>query len=198
MRTAAELAAACEREFDACDVLLMAAAVADFRPRDPAATKLKKDRGAPASSSSRPRTSSARLAPRRRPRPGPGRLRGRARRAGGDRAGRPSSSASASTRVVVNDISQPGIGFDAAENEVTIVLADGRVRHVAKTGKQDIAASGARRGRVAVSWEGDRRSSHPSTPRRRRKSLRRSPRSRARSRRTSRRRSRSAARRSST
>ena len=36
VQTAAELAAACGREFDASDVLLMAAAVADFRPRDPA------------------------------------------------------------------------------------------------------------------------------------------------------------------
>src|SRR6476661_3981193 len=42
VETAAELQAACEAEFDACDVLLMAAAPADFRPVDPAATKLKK------------------------------------------------------------------------------------------------------------------------------------------------------------
>jgi phosphopantothenoylcysteine synthetase/decarboxylase len=41
--TAAELAQACEQEFEACDGLLMAAAVADFRPSRPAATKLKKD-----------------------------------------------------------------------------------------------------------------------------------------------------------
>ena len=27
--------------------------------------------------------------------------------------------------IVVNDVSQPGIGFDSAENEVTIVLAGG-------------------------------------------------------------------------
>ncbi|MFZ1993352.1 MAG: bifunctional phosphopantothenoylcysteine decarboxylase/phosphopantothenate--cysteine ligase CoaBC, partial [Solirubrobacteraceae bacterium] len=40
--TAAELKAACDERFDATDVLLMAAAVADFRPRDPAAHKLKK------------------------------------------------------------------------------------------------------------------------------------------------------------
>ena len=40
--TAAQLAEACEREFPACDVLLMAAAVADFRPMDPANGKLKK------------------------------------------------------------------------------------------------------------------------------------------------------------
>ena len=39
--TAAELAAACRERFAGCDVLLMAAAVADFRPRDPAGHKLK-------------------------------------------------------------------------------------------------------------------------------------------------------------
>ena len=39
--TAAELAQACKREFDACDVLLMTAAVADFRPASPVAHKLK-------------------------------------------------------------------------------------------------------------------------------------------------------------
>src|SRR5690242_19127994 len=42
VETAAELKAACDERFDGCDVLLMAAAVADFRPRDPAAHKHKK------------------------------------------------------------------------------------------------------------------------------------------------------------
>ncbi len=40
--TAAELKEACERRFEHCDVLLMAAAVADFRPAAPAGHKLKK------------------------------------------------------------------------------------------------------------------------------------------------------------
>jgi phosphopantothenoylcysteine decarboxylase/phosphopantothenate--cysteine ligase len=40
--TAAQLQQACEEEFASCDVLLMAAAVADFRPVDPAQEKLKK------------------------------------------------------------------------------------------------------------------------------------------------------------
>src|SRR5581483_10649891 len=42
VKTAAQLKAACEQQFDATDLLLMAAAVADFRPADPADTKLKK------------------------------------------------------------------------------------------------------------------------------------------------------------
>ena len=40
--TAAELRQACEQEFPGCDVLLMAAAVADFRPAEPAPGKIKK------------------------------------------------------------------------------------------------------------------------------------------------------------
>src|SRR5271166_1932210 len=40
--TAAELALVCEQEFPSCDVLLMAAAVADFAPPSPSEGKLKK------------------------------------------------------------------------------------------------------------------------------------------------------------
>src|SRR5215203_2315927 len=40
--TAAELAAACAAEFDGCDLLLMAAAVADYRPAEQRADKIKK------------------------------------------------------------------------------------------------------------------------------------------------------------
>jgi phosphopantothenoylcysteine decarboxylase / phosphopantothenate---cysteine ligase len=40
--TAVELQRACEEEFARCEVLLMAAAVADFRPVDPTASKIKK------------------------------------------------------------------------------------------------------------------------------------------------------------
>jgi phosphopantothenoylcysteine decarboxylase/phosphopantothenate--cysteine ligase len=41
--------------------------------------------------------------------------------------------------VVVNDVGEPGIGFDAADNEVTIVSAEGE-RHVPRTAKADVAA----------------------------------------------------------
>ena len=42
VETAAELAVACAREFDGCDLLLMAAAVADYRPADPRPDKIRK------------------------------------------------------------------------------------------------------------------------------------------------------------
>ena len=83
----------------AATVLLMAAAVADFRPRDPARTKLKKDRrSARASSSSRPRTFSAELAATTSARSGSGRFRCRARGGGRRGGGLKSSSASVWTR----------------------------------------------------------------------------------------------------
>ena len=126
VRTAAELAAACEHEFDACDVLLMAAAVADFRPRDPAVTKLKKDRGVPELELEPTEDILGALGARRRP----GQVLVGFAAEHGERAvtdGTAKLERKHVDAVVVNDISQPGIGFDAAENEVTIVLADGRV-----------------------------------------------------------------------
>src|SRR5262249_12900660 len=42
--------------------------------------------------------------------------------------------------VVFNDVSKPGIGFDAADNEVTLITA-GAERTVARAPKQQIAAA---------------------------------------------------------
>jgi phosphopantothenoylcysteine decarboxylase/phosphopantothenate--cysteine ligase len=41
--------------------------------------------------------------------------------------------------VVLNDVSRPGIGFDAADNEVTVLLADGRDLMLARASKAQIA-----------------------------------------------------------
>jgi phosphopantothenoylcysteine decarboxylase/phosphopantothenate--cysteine ligase len=139
--TAAELADACRREFDACDVLLMAAAVADFRPRDPAAHKLKKDAGAPTIELVRTEDVLSDLAGRRRL--GAAQIVvGFAAEYGEDalRYGRDKLARKALDAVVVNDISQPGIGFDAGENEVTILTADGGAREVPRAAKEQVAA----------------------------------------------------------
>ena len=58
VETAAEMADAVFGRSDQADVVVMAAAVADFRPVAPAAGKIKKDAGPPGSSSSRRSTSS--------------------------------------------------------------------------------------------------------------------------------------------
>jgi len=40
--------------------------------------------------------------------------------------------------IVVNDVAATGIGFDAGENEVTLVTADGE-EHVPRAAKRDVA-----------------------------------------------------------
>jgi phosphopantothenoylcysteine decarboxylase/phosphopantothenate--cysteine ligase len=137
--TAAELGAACAREFDACDVLLMAAAVADFRPRAPAETKLKKDLGTPKIELEPTEDVLSTLAARRRP----GQvLVGFAAEHGDGAVGYGLSKLERKRldAVVVNDISRPGVGFDASENEVTILVAGGAERRIARARKDQIAA----------------------------------------------------------
>jgi phosphopantothenoylcysteine decarboxylase/phosphopantothenate--cysteine ligase len=41
--------------------------------------------------------------------------------------------------IVVNDVSQSGIGFDASDNEVTVITADGTETRLARAGKERIA-----------------------------------------------------------
>jgi phosphopantothenoylcysteine decarboxylase/phosphopantothenate--cysteine ligase len=140
VQTAAELAAACHDEFPACDVLLMAAAVADFRPRNAAQRKLKKDQGAPRLELEPTEDVISALASVRRP----GQvLVGFAAEhgAGAVDYGRDKLERKRLDAVVVNDIADPGIGFDAAENEVTIVTTGGGERHVARSGKDQVAAA---------------------------------------------------------
>jgi phosphopantothenoylcysteine decarboxylase/phosphopantothenate--cysteine ligase len=137
--TAAELAAACDREFDSCDVLLMAAAVADFRPTSPVPGKLKKDAGTPAPIELElTEDVLSRLSKRRR---SDQVLVGFAAEHG-DRAvayGLEKLERKRLDAVVVNDISKPGVGFDSDQNEVTILAADGRRRPVPQAGKDLIA-----------------------------------------------------------
>ncbi len=137
--TAAELAAATKSRFADTDVLLMAAAVADFRPRDPASAKINKDDGIPTIELERTEDVLGALSERRRPgqvvvgfaaEHGQGAL--DHARAKLDRKGLDA--------IVVNDISQPGIGFDSTENEVTVITAAGVERRLARERKERIAA----------------------------------------------------------
>ncbi len=138
--TTAELSAACAAAFDACDVLLMAAAVADFRPRETAPGKLKKaDPSTLAHLDLEPTEDVlSTLAARRRP----GQvLVGFAAEhgAGANAYGAEKLERKGLDAIVVNDISQPGVGFDAAENEVTILTRQGLQRHVPRAGKDRVA-----------------------------------------------------------
>jgi phosphopantothenoylcysteine decarboxylase/phosphopantothenate--cysteine ligase len=136
--TAADLKDVCDEWFDQCDVLLMSAAVADFRPANPADTKLKKDQGAPMIELEPTADVLSGLAARRRPTQT---LVGFAAEHG-DQAieyGRGKLKRKRLDAVVVNDISQAGIGFDSLENEVTILSRDGGVKRVPRTTKEGAA-----------------------------------------------------------
>jgi phosphopantothenoylcysteine decarboxylase/phosphopantothenate--cysteine ligase len=136
--TAAELKHVCDQWFEDCDVLLMAAAVADFRPEHAAATKLKKSEGAPRLDLEPTDDILSGLAERRRP----GQvLVGFAAEhgAGAIDYGRGKLERKRLDLVVVNDISKTEIGFDVNQNEVTILTADGGERHVSQSSKQRVA-----------------------------------------------------------
>jgi phosphopantothenoylcysteine decarboxylase/phosphopantothenate--cysteine ligase len=123
VETAEQLGAATREEFASADVLLMAAAVADFRPRDTEGTKISKAGRKGLSLELEPTVDVlAELSPQRRPdqtlvgfaaEHGEGAVE-RAR----EKLGRKGLDA-----IVVNDISRSDIGFDVDENEVTIITA---------------------------------------------------------------------------
>jgi phosphopantothenoylcysteine decarboxylase/phosphopantothenate--cysteine ligase len=139
VESAADLADACAERFEAADVLLMAAAVADFRPASPHAGKLKKDATGPTLRLELERTDDVlkRLGVLRRPgqtlvgfaaEHGEGALEN----------GRGKLASKGLDAVVVNDVGKPGVGFDATDNEVTIVTRHGEVE-VPRTGKDAVA-----------------------------------------------------------
>ncbi len=125
--TAAELQAVCEEEFAACDVLLMTAAVADFRPAAPSAGKIKK--GGRASIAIELEATADVLAGLAAQRRAGQTLVGFAAEHGEGAVenARGKLTAKGLDAVVVNDISRADIGFEVDANEVTIVTAaDGR------------------------------------------------------------------------
>ncbi len=140
VETAAELAAATRAEFRAADVLLMAAAVADFRPVAPEAAKIPKtDRDGLTVELERTSDVLAELAAER----SPGQtLIGFAAEHGEGAVPRAREKLQRKRldAIVVNDISRPDIGFDAADNEVAIVGRDG-VQHVPRGAKAEVAAT---------------------------------------------------------
>jgi phosphopantothenoylcysteine decarboxylase / phosphopantothenate---cysteine ligase len=123
--TAAELQQAGEEEFPASDVLLMAAAVADFRPVAPREDKIKKAGQAGLSLELEATVDVlATLSARRR---AGQTLVGFAAEHGQHAVelGREKLLAKGLDAIVVNDISRADIGFDVDANEVTILTANG-------------------------------------------------------------------------
>jgi phosphopantothenoylcysteine decarboxylase/phosphopantothenate--cysteine ligase len=136
--TAAELQEACQAHFARADVLLMAAAVADYRPATPADSKLKKDaREELVVALERTPDILSGLAAIRRP---DQTVVGFAAEHGEGAVayGRDKLARKGLDAVVVNDIARADIGFEGSENEVTIVTAAGE-RHVPRAPKVEIA-----------------------------------------------------------
>ena len=127
VETAAEMEAAVHRVAASADVVIMAAAVADFRPAKPADGKLKKQRRAyPRSCSSRRPTSS----------PGSASMKPAGQTLVGFAAETDDLVANAESKlvaknldlIVANDVSAPSIGFAHDTNAVTLVRRGGQFR----------------------------------------------------------------------
>jgi phosphopantothenoylcysteine decarboxylase / phosphopantothenate---cysteine ligase len=140
VHTAAELEAALRAEFPGADVLLMAAAPADFRPTQPAADKIAKAGREGLVVQLEPTTDilGALAAERQEGQTVVGFAAEHGE--GGVERGREKLARKGLDAIVVNDISRSDIGFDTDQNEVTIVLA-GEERFVRRAPKTEVAAA---------------------------------------------------------
>ncbi|MGH9214398.1 MAG: bifunctional phosphopantothenoylcysteine decarboxylase/phosphopantothenate--cysteine ligase CoaBC [Acidimicrobiales bacterium] len=137
VETAAEMAGAVESRAADADVVVMAAAVADFRPVSRSARKLKKSEGVPEIVLEPTPDILATL--------------GRHKRSGQTLVGfaaethdlRKNAGAKLAAKgadiVVANDVSAPGAGFEHDTNQVTLLFADGVARDLPITDKRAVA-----------------------------------------------------------
>jgi phosphopantothenoylcysteine decarboxylase/phosphopantothenate--cysteine ligase len=134
-----ELAAAVRERFASADVLVMAAAPADFRPAGAATGKLSREGAGLALELEPTEDIVAGLAASRRPEQT---VIGFAAEHGEGAAerGRAKLARKGLDAVVVNDISRTDIGFDTDDNEVTIVFGEGE-REVGRRPKSEVAAA---------------------------------------------------------
>jgi phosphopantothenoylcysteine decarboxylase/phosphopantothenate--cysteine ligase len=142
VETAAELEQALIAEFESADVLLMAAAPADFRPREAAGEKIHREATGEIELELEA-TDDILTALTARRREGQTIVGFAAETAGGDhRAGieraQEKLTRKGADAIVLNDVSRSEIGFESADNEVVIVERDGE-HHVPLSSKEQIA-----------------------------------------------------------
>jgi phosphopantothenoylcysteine decarboxylase/phosphopantothenate--cysteine ligase len=150
VETAAELADALGREFDSADVLVMAAAPADFRPKRAAGEKIHREASGDIELDlAATEDILASLSARRRP---DQTIVGFAAETPSKAASSPAAAGAATSlerareklrrkgadAIVLNDVSRSEIGFESPENEVVIVERSGE-RHVPLASKEEIA-----------------------------------------------------------
>lgn len=138
VETAAEMLAACEIEAPEADLIVMAAAVADFRPATAADNKIKKGVSGPPEVVLVETTDIAATI-------------GASKRADqvlvGFAAETDDLERNAVAKIekkkldmiVANDVSKPGVGFEHETNEVVVLMADGARHHVPLSDKREIA-----------------------------------------------------------
>lgn len=142
IRTAQQMCDAVLARQPECDILIAAAAVADFRPADPAGQKIKKVPGQEELTLRLVRTpdSLAEVAARRTEL-------GRPQVVIGFAAETQDLLANAAAKlvnkkldiIVANDVTEPGSGFGADDNRVTLLFADGRQEALPLMAKDDVA-----------------------------------------------------------
>jgi phosphopantothenoylcysteine decarboxylase/phosphopantothenate--cysteine ligase len=137
VETAAQMEATVTAEAAEADVVVMAAAVADFRPISPSARKIKKEAGTPTVELEKTPDILAGLGARKRP----GQV------LVGFAAETDDVVANAKDKlsrknldlIVANDVAAPGTGFEHDTNAVIIVAAAGTVHDVSLTDKRSVA-----------------------------------------------------------
>jgi phosphopantothenoylcysteine decarboxylase/phosphopantothenate--cysteine ligase len=137
VESAADMQAAVESRSAQADIIVMAAAVADFRPVDVAVDKIKKDGGVPQITLEPTPDILAGLGARKRP----GQvLVGFAAETSDLHANAAAKLArKGADLIVANDVSQPQVGFEHDTNQVVILGADGSEVDVPLADKHDVA-----------------------------------------------------------
>jgi phosphopantothenoylcysteine decarboxylase/phosphopantothenate--cysteine ligase len=137
VESAAEMEGALERASGTADVVIMAAAVADFRPKEMAERKLSKEDGIPELVLEPTPDILAGLVSRR---PHGQVVVGFAAETNDViERGRRKLARKGVDLLVVNDVSAPGAGFDHDTNAVTILDADGSASEIGLTSKDSVA-----------------------------------------------------------
>lgn len=139
VESARDMDAAVRQHEGVADAIVMAAAVADFRPKHRHDEKLARSEGPPELLLVPNPDILAGVISRRGEASHPVVVGFAAQTGNLERAAQDKLEKKHVDMIVANDVAQPGIGFESHENEVLILHADGRRRHVPRTGKELVA-----------------------------------------------------------
>jgi phosphopantothenoylcysteine decarboxylase/phosphopantothenate--cysteine ligase len=140
VKSAAEMEDAVLAHVDGADVLLMAAAVADFRPTQSQAKKMKRREGVP-QVTLEPTGDILKLVAKNQGRTGSPRLVVGFAAESEDLVGNAKRKLEEKnlSMIVANDISRPDVGFDVDNNQVTIISVEGGVQELPLMSKEEVS-----------------------------------------------------------